>query len=129
MHNSGKFTSAAPSIFASFYLRNYCVGILFTIRYSDNRCSRRNLYKSVFHLYQFLFRKIKTAGKHTYGYYSLKIVIIQVSKQTSVESFLMKKIACFKHRFKLSYVTACVTHYQPEPHYHKRYIVKQCLFK
>ena len=41
----------------------------------------------------------------------------------------MKKIACFKHWLKLCYVTACVAHNKPEPHYHKRNIVKECLFK
>lgn len=107
----------------------YCVG--FTVCNPDFRCCGCNLDETVFH--KIIPHKIITAEtKRSYGYYTSNFPIIQASEHCSCypsESFSVKKILTFKRRFKLCDVATHISHNQPEPHHHKRYVIKQCLFK
>ena len=107
----------------------YCVG--FTVCNPDFRCCGCNLDETVFH--KIIPHKIITAEtKRSYGYYTSNFPIIQASEHCYCyppASFSLKKIMTFKRRFKLCDVATHISHNQPEPHHHKRYVIKQCLFK
>ena len=124
--NTTAYRTKVGMVFQHFNLFNniYCVG--FTVCNPDSRCCGCNLDETVFH--KIIPHKIITAEtKRSYGYYTSNFPIIQASEHCSCypsESFSVKKILTFKRRFKLCDVATHISHNQPEPHHHKRYVIK-----